>query len=401
MMAPKDSHEDLKLMIDARYVRPVHDGISRYTSSLLHALYRGVTDGSLPGVRVAMLISDDEQLAQLPDLPHVRGFSPTGPLEPLSALAINRYRPDVLFSPMQTIGSWGRNYGLILTLHDLIYYDHPEAPGFLPAPVRWGWRQFHRTYVPQRILLNRADDVATVSHTTAGLIARHRLTRRPVHVIPNAPPEGSIIDRSTALARIPGRGKSLVYMGSAMPYKGVDLLIRSMTDLPDYELHLLSRFDPRRREELERMVPDGARVVFHDGVSDEEYRHLLATCTALVSASSAEGYGLPVAEAAAEGAPRILSDIPIFREVAPGAVHLNFRRSGALRQAVRDLEEPGEFKRQVLSALRDAERDSWETSARALVSLAHTVRGRRGRSARFSPPSTAGGPVRERPGRRT
>lgn len=378
-MSRATSPDGLRLMVDARYVRPVHDGISRYTSSLLHALHRGLAEGSFPGLRVAMLLSDDEQLAQLPDLPHVRGFSPTGPLEPLSAVAINRYRPDVLFSPMQTIGSWGRRYGLILTLHDLIYYDHPEAPGFLPGPIRWGWRQFHRTYVPQRLLLNRADDVVTVSRTTAELIARHRLTHRPVHVIPNAPPEGSVIDERTAVARIAGRGKSLVYMGSAMPYKGVDLLIRSMSDLPDYELHLLSRFDPRRRDELQHMVPDGARVVFHDGVSDEEYRRLLATCTALVSASSAEGYGLPVVEAAAEGTPRILSDIPIFREVAPGAVHIDVRRPGALGQAVRDLEDPEEFRRQVLGALRDADRDSWDASARALVRLAHTTRDRRAR----------------------
>ena len=153
----------MRLLVDARYVRPVHDGISRYTAGLLHAVDALIRTGQTPGLRVAMLISDPAQRKQLPELPTVRGFSPTGPLEPLSALRINRLRPDVVFSPMQTIGTWGRDYAQILTLHDLIYYAHPQPPGFLPAPVRLGWRLFHRSYAPQRWLLNRADAVVTVT----------------------------------------------------------------------------------------------------------------------------------------------------------------------------------------------------------------------------------------------
>jgi hypothetical protein len=58
---------------------------------------------------------------------------------------------------MQTMGSWGSKYGLVLTLHDLIYYEHPAPPGFLPAPVRVLWRLYHKAFWPQRLLLNRAD----------------------------------------------------------------------------------------------------------------------------------------------------------------------------------------------------------------------------------------------------
>ena len=44
--------------------------------------------------------------------------SPTGPLEPTASLQLNKYAPDVVFSPLQTIGSTGRKFKLILTLHD-------------------------------------------------------------------------------------------------------------------------------------------------------------------------------------------------------------------------------------------------------------------------------------------
>ena len=70
-----------------------------------------------------------------PVLTH-RISSPTSPAEPFLARQVNRLTPDVVFSPMQTMGSWGRDYQLILTLHDLIYYDHPTPPRDLPLPIR-------------------------------------------------------------------------------------------------------------------------------------------------------------------------------------------------------------------------------------------------------------------------
>ena len=103
------------------------------------------------------------------------------------ARKINPLGADVVVCPMQTMGSWGRKYGLVLTLHDLIYYEHPAPPGFLPAPVRVLWRLYHKAFWPQRLLLNRADIVATISSTTEALMAKYRLTSRPVRIISNAP----------------------------------------------------------------------------------------------------------------------------------------------------------------------------------------------------------------------
>ena len=381
----------MRLLVDARYVRPVHDGISRYTAGLLHALHRLEREGETTA-RTVMLISEDRQLEALPDLPWIRGFSPTGPFEPLSALRLNRYRPEVVFSPMQTIGTLGRRYGQILTLHDLIYYSHPEPPSFLPAPVRWGWRQFHRTYLPQRLLLNRADAVATVSQTTAGLMREHRLTRRPIAVIPNAYPQGTAVDPQEALRRAESRGKDLLYMGSAMPYKRVELLIRAMDELPGHTLRLLSRYPAERRRDLEALVAPGARVIFHDGVSEEEYEDLLAEAGALVTASAEEGFGLPVIEAQARGVPVVLSDIPIFREVAPHGLHADPTEPGAFAAAVRRLEDL-EVRREVIAGgCADAARYSWEASARRLLELAEQVARERVSAGRAPRPRASAGP---------
>lgn len=362
----------MKLMIDARYTRiGVHDGISRYTASLLTAL-KALQDAGHPAVpsdlQLAMVISDERQLEMLPPLPHVKICSPTSPLEPTAALQLNRYRPDVVFSPMQTLGlgGWWRKFKLVLTLHDLIYYAHPDPPGFLPAQVRAGWRLFHTTYAPQRFLLNRADAVVTVSETTAGLIRQHDLTSKPLHVVPNAP-QGGVKSKDEALGLLPQRTKNLIYMGSFMPYKNVETLIAAMGSLPDYTLHLLSRISPALQQELEAGA--GQNIVFHNGVDEETYTALLSTAAALLTASKDEGYGLPVVEAQSVGCPVVLSDIPIFREIAPSALFAVADSPGDFARAVRDLEDPQTVNRQVEGGLADAARYSWQSSALKLLRL--------------------------------
>jgi glycosyltransferase involved in cell wall biosynthesis len=279
---------------------------------------------------------------------------------------------------MQTMGSWGRKYALVLTLHDLIYYEHPAPPGFLPAPVRVLWRLYHKAFWPQRVLLNRADVVTTISSTTAALIAKYRLTKRPVRIVGNAPQHGHT-------PRDPGAGadKTLLYMGSFMPYKNVETMIRGMAELPDMTLHLLSRISPERRAELEELAPPGARIVFHNGVTDAEYEALLGRTTALVSLSRAEGYGLPLVEAMSHGTPVIASNIPIFREVGGDAAsYVHPDSPSEFAEAVRRLEQPELWKTRSRLSVERAAGFSWDESARRLLDAAADAVALRGRKAR-------------------
>ncbi|TLM86374.1 glycosyltransferase family 4 protein [Pseudarthrobacter sp. NamE2] len=358
----------MKIVIDARFTRTDHhDGISRYGASLIAAAAK-IAD-------VSMLISDARQLALLPDVPYTLISSPLSPLELFVARKVNTLGADVVVCPMQTMGTWGRKYGLVLTLHDLIYYEHPQPPGFLPAPVRLLWRLYHKAFWPQRLLLNRADTVATISRTTEALIAKYRLTRRPVRIIGNAPQPEQNPRPAEA-----GTEKSLVYMGSFMPYKNVETMVAGMADLPGYTLHLLSRITPQRRAELEALVPEGASVVFHNGVTDEEYGALLRTATALVSLSRAEGYGLPLVEAMAVGTPVIASDIPIFREVGGDAAsYVDPDSPQQFAQAVAALQDPQAWQQASRRSVSRARQFTWDESARQLVEVAADIVRRRRR----------------------
>lgn len=369
----------MRFFMDGRYIRTdYHDGISRFSHSLIHAVARIAPP--------TVIIHDPAQRALLPeDVDLVELSPPTSVFEPLAARRLNVYRPDVVFSPMQTIGSTGRTFGLILTLHDLIYYQHRTPPKNLPQFIRALWYAYHLTYVPQRLLLNRADAVATVSQTSQRLIRKHRLTSRPVHVISNAPPEVQIPRDPTRR-----RDKSLVYMGSFMEYKNVELLIQAMQHLPAYQLHLCSPIPETRRIQLldiarRYSVADG-QLVFHDGIADDTYRQLLRSCTALVTASRSEGYGLPVAEAMAEGTPVVLSNLEIFKEIAgldnPGALFIDIGASNPARHfasQVLRLEDDSTFAAASRGAVEQARSFRWDQSARDLLRLADAIHHRRTR----------------------
>jgi glycosyltransferase involved in cell wall biosynthesis len=342
------------VFFDARYIRPgFHDGISRFSANLFSALARKI--------EVTAIISDLAQLDQLPTgTKWVMLHSPTSWLEPFAALRLNKYKPSVVFSPMQTIGSLGRRFKLVLTIHDLIYYRHPAPPANLPLLVRLGWRLFHLSFIPERILLWGCNAVVAVSETTAREIRKNRLTKKPISVVHNAP-ERSIVKLEREKA-----SKSLVYMGSFMSYKNVETLIRGVARLSGYRLELLSRIAPIRKSELQALADEvGAKIKFHDGVTDAEYHQLLSKATALVSASLDEGFGIPLVEAMELGVPVVVSDIEIFREIAESVgVYFDPKNPDAFATAVKQVaKSPTEPK----SLVSQAAKFNWDESAESLL----------------------------------
>jgi len=351
-----------RILFDCRYTRfERHDGISRYTARLVGELGRRHP--------VVMLVSDERQLPMLPALPHVMGPPPTSILEPLiGPRALNRLEPDVVFSPLQTIGPLGRRYRLVTTIHDLIYYEHPAPPRDLPPLVRGLWRLYHTSYAFQRFVLGLADAHVTVSEATAALMREHRMTRHPVAVIPNGVEHLDV-------HRAPPEGRDVIYAGSYMPYKNVESLASAMRHLPGWRLRLLSRASPATRARLEALAPAGA-LDFLGGASDEDYAAALASARVLASASRAEGFGLPVLEAMAAGTPVAVSDIPVFHEVAgPHAEFFDPDSPVAIAEAIRALEDDTLWRRRSVEGEIWSRRFDWGAAAERLLAFLLEVAG--------------------------
>lgn len=352
------------LWFDARYIHPTKpDGISRFSLGLIQELAK-LTE-------LSALVSSERQARLLPEnVKTLRVNPPTSPMEALLGLKLRKHGISVLFSPMQTTYALGRNFKLISTLHDLIYYRHRTPPEGFNILIKAIWVLYHSAYWPQRVVLNLADAIVTVSETTKHQIIEHRLTRRKITVIHNAAEPCEVSDSTNR-----ADSKDLIYMGSFIGYKNVETLIKGMGHLPDHRLILTSRISERRHRQLTELAKKvGAQVSFLNGVTDEKYFELLRSCKALATASLDEGFGIPLVEAMERGTPVITSDIEIFEEVA-GDAGLRFHRFDDQEFAERVLQLSDRDFWQEMSdrALRQADEFTWPKSARELLRLAEKL----------------------------
>lgn len=207
-----------------------------------------------------------------------------------------------------------RDGPLVVTLHDLIPAVFPAEQ--MPDPA------VRRAYWARTELVRQADRVLAVSEATAQDAVRllgvpeARLAVTGGGVSDDfSPPES----RSAALAALralrPGIGDEFVLYTGGMDYrKNVGGLLQAYAALPQslrerYELVLVGRLgsdDPRGpfgRQAETLGVSD--RVVFTGFVSDAELVALYQACSLFVFPSLYEGFGLPVVEALACGAPAL------------------------------------------------------------------------------------------------
>jgi glycosyltransferase involved in cell wall biosynthesis len=154
-----------------------------------------------------------------------------------------------------------------------------------------------------------------------------------------------------------------------MPYKNVETLIRGAGLLPGFTLHLLSRISETQRSAYEKLARQvSANIVFHNGVTDEEYKDLLVNSFALVSASKDEGFGIPLVEAMQLGTPVVVSELEIFNEVAGSAgTFFDPDSPESFSKAVLSLDDQKAWLEKSKLSLIQAKEFDWSKSADALL----------------------------------
>jgi glycosyltransferase involved in cell wall biosynthesis len=173
------------------------------------------------------------------------------------------------------------------------------------------------------------------------------------------------LEQTNERSMIPAKAETVVLMvGTVEPRKQHLLAVEVFEQLwkkgVDAELRIVGRKgwqSDRAVQVIRQAVADGKKITWLENATDAEVRAEYRSASTLLNLSLAEGYGLPLIEAAAFGLPLILNDIPVFREIAKSSSdYVSSKDSRHLA------EQLGQIFLKLRSAKKDLERikvDDW------------------------------------------
>jgi len=218
--------------------------------------------------------------------------------------------------------------------------------------------------------LQRADGIVVVSDPVGEQVRDLARPRIPIVVAPNAPTGRLAVNESSTREQSSLPSKFFLTVGSVEPRKNLIRLVQA---------HRLAM--RRVAAPIPLLVAGGSADVYRDAlrgqevsdqvhllgrVTDSELAHLYARCTAFVSVSLGEGFGLPVVEAsAATNAPLVLSDIPAYRWLMTADGGTVFVDPLSIESIAAGLVDAGTSERR-LPRRTVAERFTWKRSAQMI-----------------------------------
>jgi len=155
-------------------------------------------------------------------------------------------------------------------------------------------------------------------------------------------PNGIEVDRFTDAEPRERERPYLLTVSRLKEYKGVQYVIRSMAEIPEYDL-LVAGSGPYRNEleQIARKAGVSEQIEFLGYVSAEELPRLYAGAQIYLTMSGFESYGMTVAEALAAGTPCLVRDTAGLGDWAesPGVVALSDVSPKVIAEAIRHIAE--------------------------------------------------------------
>ncbi len=298
---------------------------------------------------------------------------------------LRREPMDVIFSPGYSLPRASGRPSLV-TIHDLAF-EH--------LPGDFGFRELRR----RRYLARRAARAATrvltdTRRTAADLRQRYGLPAERVAVAPlGVSPRfararesagAGAQEQARALAELGVRKPYLLVLGSILPRRRLDLVLRALGRLlrepapTDLRLVIAGRNQLPGREELDRLIQAGdwaERVIRLGYVDDGLLPALYARALGTIYVSEYEGYGLPPLESLAAGVPVLVSDAPALMELWPEyPLRCGRLEIDALTEGLRRLVLDGEARRLAMSEGPDRVRSlTWDRAAECFAGEVETA----------------------------
>ncbi len=255
-----------------------------------------------------------------------------------------------------------------VVFHDATYLDNPE---YVSPRNQKDLEQL----VPKT--LRKATLVVTISEASKQrILAAYPWLQAPI-LVKLIPPITRLTQ--TPLASIPKAAADpfILYVGTLEPRKNVEALVEAYSKLPDplrknYRLVLAGNKGWQVETTMERIAElqkQGERIEVTGYVSDEQLANLYHSATLFVLPSHSEGFGMPILEAMQNGLPAMVSDIPVFHEVAGvAAAYFDPQDTAAMTLLLAELLATPAKREQLRKAgLKNLERFHWEDMARDIL----------------------------------
>jgi glycosyltransferase involved in cell wall biosynthesis len=361
----------LRIGIDGRAFASPAAGVRRYIKGLTRALLalgEPLEIIALGGTDASILPAGVGHVAEPPHLPTNLGWTLVG-----LPRAATRAGVDLVHAPAYTAPFWSPA-PVVLTIHDVSYERHPQ---WYPYRRDWARRAFYRRSA------HVASHILTVSHfsateiTVAYGIPPERMTVTPLGV------DGAFM---AADAGLPGDRPP----GVSVPYL---LHVGDLHERRNLEMLMGAVLAARRESELARGLSlvlvgtdlgvgeavcamaarSGAAdaVVRLGSINEKRLRALYRGAVALTYPSLYEGFGLPLIEAMACGAPVIASNVASMPEVLGDAgVLLDPLDEAAWTRTIIDVLTSPETRDRLREAgRRRAAAFTWERTARLTLDV--------------------------------
>jgi len=321
----------MKILIDATGVTRQKAGVGVYAKNLIHHLTEANRD-----MEIYLLVQDDDPELDFSGRPNVtllrvparyfRHLLPRFLLEQLCLpFLLWRLKIEVVHSlhyafPYLTLGT-----RRVVTVHDMTFFSMPEVHERIKV-------LYFRFFI--RAAGRSADAIVFISRSAQqDFVARLGEPRGSSHVIPHGKDEGlgprcdptqfALIRNKYAMPE-----RFVLYIGTLEPRKNLERLLTSFSAVATEDASIglviagkMGWMMGSLAGTVERLGLTG-KVTFTGFILEEEKPILLSHCALFVYPSLYEGFGLPVLEALACGAPTITSRVSSLPEVAGDAALL-------------------------------------------------------------------------------
>lgn len=276
--------------------------------------------------------------------------------KPLIGKEIAQDKIDIFWGPAGALPlSLPSSVKTVLTVHDVCWLDFPQGLSFKSYV-------YHKIFLPK--IMSRADKIVCDSKFTASSLRKHFFyPDDKLAVVYYGLPQ--IFKSEANGAASFGLGEFILNVGTIGPRKNVVNQIEAFK-----LLNMPIQFAIAGVKEIS-LKTGSQNIKLLGYIHHKDLVALYRSARLMSFVSMYEGFGLPAIEAMACGCPCVLSDIPVFREIADGsAKFVDPRDIKSIASGYKQVIEDENLRSNLIKAgYETAARFSWRSSAKKFLAI--------------------------------